>query len=720
MSEPQFLIPPEMVPISGLNPFFHNVSPARQVMFTGNLAQANVLDGRTRKRIQSGLEREISKATFKHSFDRDSVVLAVIPRFNSLMHGENFAINPMDLVVFEDYETRQLDVIELTRFHVMHQHYGFRFDIDEDVYSQLTPKARIPAGTVIARSPAVTPDGDYMYGLEAVTCPITDAGVTEDGLIISESFAKRLRTTGYETRTVTCGRNHYLINAYGNADTYKPLPDIGEKIHSNGLICAARPYHPLYDSIYMSRKKLFKPVYGLDTCTYGIPDATVVDIKVLHNRRLANPRVPAAMSEQLRKYYEADKRFYIELIRTCLQRHGRQLAESSNLSPRLWGMLYDGIALCGEDLVEEGLWPADDIQALRTRLQYRGELLDEYRIDITFEYKTPISEGPKATDLHGGKGVVAAVWKDEDMPVDKFGNRAEVLELPGSVMNRMNPGRNHEQVFGAAGRDVIKRIRRSYGLPDMGPVADDDVRRRVASAENHSLSLKNFEYVLGFYRLVCAHKLVEGLTKPDTISSGRYLKHLVAIIHDGEVPHGLYLQIRSDSGLKIDEVIAELEKEDSPYHPEMSEVTYRNMAGELVTTRTKILIGPKYYLGLEKTATDWSGVSSSKVNHFGVTARLTNADKYSKPGREVGTRALGESEDRNHIASYGAEVIADNMDLNNNPTVHKQVSYTILTHPTPTNIERVVDRELFKLGGHRPLAFAIHQLVCSGKNISTE
>jgi len=316
--------------------------------------------------------------------------------------------------------------------------------------------------------------------------------------------------------------------------------------------------------------------------------------------------------------------------------------------------------------------------------------------------------------------VVAAVWKDEDMPVDKFGNRAEVLELPGSVMNRMNPGRNHEQVFGAAGRDVIKRIRRSYGLPDMGPVADDDVRRRVASAENHSLSLKNFEYVLGFYRLVCAHKLVEGLTKPDTISSGRYLKHLVAIIHDGEVPHGLYLQIRSDSGLKIDEVIAELEKEDSPYHPEMSEVTYRNMAGELVTTRTKILIGPKYYLGLEKTATDWSGVSSSKVNHFGVTARLTNADKYSKPGREVGTRALGESEDRNHIASYGAEVIADNMDLNNNPTVHKQVSYTILTHPTPTNIERVVDRELFKLGGHRPLAFAIHQLVCSGKNISTE
>lgn len=719
MSEAQYLIPPEMVPISGLNPFFHEVSPARQVMFTGNLAQANVLDGRTRKRIQSGLEREISKATFKHVFDRDSVVLAVIPRFSSLMHGENFAINPVDVIVFEDYETRQLDVIELTRFHVMHQHYGFRFDIDEDVYSQLTPKARIKAGTVVARSPAVTEDGDYMYGLEAVVCPISDPGVIEDGLVISESFAKRLRTTGYETRTITCGRNHYLINAYGNADTYKPLPDIGDKIHSNGLICAARPYHPLYDSIYMSRKKLFKPVYGLDTCTYGVPDATVVDIKVLHNNRLPNPRVPAAMSEQLRKYYEADKRFYIDLIRTCLRRQGHVLSESSNLSSRLWSMLYDGIALCGEDLVEENLWPADDIQALRTRLQYRGEILDEFRIEITFEYKTAMGEGPKGTDVHGGKGVVAAVWPDADMPVDKFGNRSEILEFSGSVVNRMNPGRGHEQMIGAAGRDVIKRIRRSYGFPDMGPLNDDDVRRRVASASNHDLSMENFEYVLGFYKLVCAHKLVEGLTKKDTISSGRWLRHLVAVIHDGEHPHGLYLQIRSDSGIDIPAVIAELEREDSPYHPEISTITYRDLGGNLVESKHPILIGPKYYLGLEKTATDWSGVSSSKVNHFGVTARLTNADKYSKPGRETGTRATGESEGRNHAAAYGAEVLADNMDMNNNPTVHKEVCKTLLTHPTPTNMERAVDRDKFKLGGHRPLAFAIQQMVCSGKNIST-
>jgi hypothetical protein len=140
----------------------------------------------------------------------------------------------------------------------------------------------------------------------------------------------------------------------------------------------------------------------------------------------------------------------------------------------------------------------------------------------------------------------------------------------------------------------------------------------------------------------------------------------------------------------------------------------------MVTSKVPIMIGPNYYLILEKTATDWSGVSSSKTSHFGTTARLTNADKYSSPGRQTVTRSLDESSVRNMAHATGAEIIADIMDLNNNPTAHKEVCYNILTAEKPTNIERVIDRTKFKLGGHRPLAFAIHQLIVSGKNITRD
>lgn len=709
-------IPPDMVPISGLNPYFPYVASARQVMFTGNLPQALTVDGRTRKRQQSGFEREVSRATFSHTFPRDAVVLAVIPRFSSTAWGDNFAINPMDLVIFEDYHTQQLDVIELSKFHVMHQHFGFQFEYDMDVYNRLTKGARFKEGTTIARSPAVTADGDYMYGLETNVCMLSHPSVTEDGVMYSKSYANRIRSDGFETRIIKCGRSHYPINWNGNVEEYKPLPDVGEFIQPNGLICAMRPYDSKYDPVYMSRKKLLKPVYSLDTPTYGIPDAQVVDIKVLHNDRLSNPRMPEEMGRQFMKYHRADQRYYLEIIKQTMCRNSKQMREDVSMSKRLRALVYEAIGRCGELLEEEGIWPKRySLDVLRARKNYRGELLDEFQIEITYRYKTQVGEGPKVTDLDGGKGVGSSVADDEDMPTDEFGNRAEVVIFANSTVNRLNNGRQHEQVIGAAGRDIIKRIRRSYGLQDVGEIANDIITRAVNG--DAGLALKNFDYLMGFYKLVAPAQW-KLLSAESVIPSGRHIRHLIEVIKDGDQPYGLYLQLRSDSDVRMDHVINEIQN--GPYMPEMSSVTYRDFAGKMVTTKTPVLIGPNYYLALEKTATDWSGVSSSRVNHFGTTTRLNNQDKHSSPGRQTVTRSIGESEARNLAAAMGGEYVADIMDMNNNPVVHKEVCLSILTSEKPTDIDRVVDREKFKLGGHRPLAYAIHQLVCSGKNISRE
>lgn len=718
--EPEMLIPPELVPLNGLNAFYHNVSGMRQVMFTGNLSQLLVVEGRTRKRIQTGLEREVAKATFNHAFKRDAIVLAVIPRFSGQKFGEEFAINPQDIVIFEDYHTEQLDYMELTKFHIMHQHYGFEFQYDEDLYYKLTKdiKPKFSKGDVIASSPNLTPDGDYMYGLEANVLQISDPAVTEDGIKVSESFAKRFRTTAYETRTFTCGRSHYPINLNGNAEKYMPIPDIGDYISSNGMICSMRPFDAKFDPAYMSRKRLFKPTYFLDEATFGIPNAQVVDIQVLHNDQVPNPRLPEEMTRQFRKYYEADRRFYTEIVRQTLCRKNGKLSWDVNLSDELNQLVQHAIARAGNMLVEEGLWPKSEQAELDARKNFRGDMLDEYQVSVTYRYLTSVGEGPKGSDQHGGKGVFAQVCPDEDMPIDEFGIRADVMVFDASTVNRLNNGRQHEQIVGAAGRDIIRRLRKSYGLPELGVIPMDVIKDRVTDYNNAQLGLKNFAYLMGFYAIVSPKDHFAILSKPDTIQTGRHLRHLAHVLKDGDEPYGLFLKITSNSGIKMEEVIEAIRN--GPYMPNMSPVTYRDHAGKIVTTRTPALIGPNYYLALEKTATDGSGVSSSKTNHFGVLARLTNADKYSRPGRETGTRTIGEAEARNEAKSMGAEPVADVMDMNNDPVVHKEVCATLLSADKPSNIEQVVDREKFPIGGHRPMNYARHQFICSGKNISRE
>jgi hypothetical protein len=711
------LTPPEMVPVSGLNPYWPYVAGARQVMFTGNQAQMLVITGADRKRQQSGLEREHARGTFSHKFRNDVIVRAVIPRFASVRFGEKFEINPLDLVIVEDWKTNELDVIELSKFHVMHQHYGFEFKFDDDVYHRLMTEknARFTAGTIIANSPNVTPDGDYTYGVETNVAYISDPAGTEDGVKYSTSYAQKITSTGFESRVMSFGKRFYPVNINGTLDIYKPLPDVGEFIGSNGLLAASRPYDQKYDAVCMTRNKLLKQVYGLDQTTWAIPGARVVDIKVLHNDRVKNPKLPEEMTRQFRKYYEADQRFYSELIKVCLFRKGKYMAEDVNMTPRLWALLYEAIARAGESLVDQGLWPREQIDLLRIAKNFRGEKLDEWRVEVIFQYITSVSEGRKVTDIQGSKGVGASVVPDEDMPVDDFGNRADVVIFSNSAVNRLNTGRQHEAVVGAAGRDVIKRIRRNFGLPDVGFIPESQIRKTVLNQDLNALAMKSFGYLMGFYQLV-SPKLFTLMSRPNVIPEGRHLSHLIKVIQDGEHPYGLFIHLPSNSGVKMDHVIRTIK--DGPYMPEMSPLTFRGLDGRMKRTKRNELIGPNYYLCLEKTATDWSGISSSKLGPFGTPSKLTNADKFSSPGRETGTKTTGESEWRNLAAAMGAWPLAHIADLNNNPVHHKEACISIYTSDTPTNLESVIDREKFKLGNHRPLQWVIHQLICSGKNIS--
>ena len=280
-------------------------------------------------------------------------------------------------------------------------------------------------------------------------------------------------------------------------------------------------------------------------------------------------------------------------------------------------------------------------------------------------------------------------------------------------MNRMATSQMHRQAISATGRDVIKRIRRTYGIGDFQEIDYEDIKR-IVQEDSEEKALANFEYLLGYYEIVSTDADYER-AKAMLNDGDRWLRHLCYVIEDGNEPYGIYTRIKPGTTVSMADAIEKI-RNDERYMPEMSPVTYKWPGDkEYTTTVEPILIGSDYFLGLEKTATDWSAVSSSKVGHFGTTTRLTQADKYSKPGRETSTKTLGEDEVRNVSASIGAEAVAEMNDLSNNPTLHKEVCKNILTAEKPTNIPQIIDREKYPVGGHRPLAYFHHLNICSGK-----
>lgn len=299
------------------------------------------------------------------------------------------------------------------------------------------------------------------------------------------------------------------------------------------------------------------------------------------------------------------------------------------------------------------------------------------------------------------------------MFVDENGVVADIAFIPSSTSNRMNIGRSHEHTIGAAGRDCIKDIRTLLGLHETKVYEEDFIDYTL---EKLPITVKEqaFEYLLGAYKILSPTVIYPVMTEAyeNRLKDNWWLDHLIQVIYDGNEPYGLYLQNPVGCGIKYDEVIRDLYA--GPYAPRETPLTYRDLGGKMRTTKAPILIGPTYLLALEKTATDYNGVSVSRVNQFGTSAKLTNADKYSAPVREVGTNHSGEAEVRNMAKSVGGEVMAALADMNNDPATVKQVAVNLLTADRPTDIECILDPELYR-GSHRARDFALNHMYTSGK-----
>lgn len=685
--------------IAALNWSVNNDSSSRIQMFASHVGQMLVVTGGEPRRIQSGAEAEFAKTTFNVKVPSNSEIIRVIRRYPRGVGRDAIKHSPYGIIVIEDVDTKEVGMIELDHHHCLHQHFGFEYKENEAVMRKIASGSRdLRGGTVLLNSPSVDDGGNYNYGVELNVMCASIPGVIEDGVIVNRDALPKMRSKGYERIVFSFGKKWYPLDVNwdpSRPDEYKPMPDIGDPIRLDGLIVALRKHDDRLAPVKMTPEALRKVDYTFDKKIYtspiAKPNARVVDIIVHHDRHNPYPPTPSGMEVQFQKYETAMSTFYKEVIEVYEQLHA-QRKERLKLSRPFHRLVVEAMS-------DTGVTPYR--KADKVTRTYRSAPLDDWRVEIVYEFDVYPDIGSKITDCHGGKSIICSIWPGDRMPRDEHGNVADVIVDSDSKIKRMNLGGLYEQYINASGRDQMQRwMLERYGVLDKRPATTNEaaaliVRDPAALEECNSR-------ILDFYALTTPrmHEMIINWSGYDPV------KHVAEIM-----VNGVYIQKEPDCPKSLADVVRDLRVR---YPALRKPVVYTDPSGVTFQTKRNFIIGSVYYIVLEKTGGSWSGVSSAKLSHYGVPTKLTEADKRSAPGRLAPIKILGESEERLWVAVMPGEIVADVADRSNNPAAHRMVYRSVLSAEHPTAIPNAMDREAIPLGKMRPLAFINHFLRCFG------
>ena len=701
----------ELLGIAASNPYVHHNSPARQQMYTNShMAQKLVVRGMTENFQTTFMDDALGQATFNVAMPCRGLILKVIDRYPTSDAAGSIAMNPERLVIYENVATKEIGTLVIPRYLSYHPYFGFEL-VPTDHANRLVANEIIEQGTVLYDSPGKTHTGRYISGVMLNTAFMGHVATSEDGIVICRDVLPALRHKRFEVRSMEWGEDTFPVNTYGDNDNYKIFPDIGEFVREDGLLMAKRTFDPRMTPVDLSLNGVRRVDHIYDERLYAKgKGGRVVDVKVTVNYDYEKKGL-SPINQQLEKYIRARNRFHDTLI-TEFQRLKRATHGNVQVSRQLHVMLVQAMI---------------DRQQGRERFQkvYRKVPIDHIRVDFVIEYEVEPNIGFKLTERHGGKGVICHIAEPAEMPVDKYGRRADIIMAAESRTNRMNSGGLHELFYNDASWHVRRNVLAKLGLDYFEGMT---LRDRTSASYDREAKLRNlvktrtawikdlhtknpalieqiWDYVVNYYRWVAplqAHVYDREPTPP----WNAIYANLATIVEDMT-----YLEMPPDFApnyLKISRAVKEHVGFDR------GPVQYRGYSGRLTTTTQPVRIGAMNWMLLEKTADSWSAVAVAKIQLFGFLAQISNTDKYSSPGRPQPIKGLGETENRILVSTCGYRASAELADRNNSPRTQRLVHRSILTHQTPGNIDRSIDRNEVPYGAHKGVQILHHFLNCGG------
>lgn len=684
----------ELLSVSGLNPWDGHDSSSRKQMFAGHLAQALVIEGANPRRHQTGMEREYGKYTFDVKMPVNAEVVKIIDRYRKTFEQNAIEHNPQTIVLYEDVNTKEIGMISLEGHCSHHSYFGFKYKKRAGL-NKIQTGEFIPAGTILQSTTNLDDNGNYSYGRRCNMLYASVPAVSEDSIWASRQVLEHFAFRTYERRVVEFGSKFFPLNIYGNDEIYKIMPDIGDIIREDGALMALRAYDKELGAIQQSKRALRKIDPVFDKIIYGAgPGGKIVDIIVHHELNNSQPGTPEGMDTQPMKYDQSRRRFYQEILNEYY-RLKKMRGAALQLSPELHRLVVEAMAVMSNN------------ENQKISKLYRKVPLDDWRIEFVIEYRIVPTIGFKLTDCHGGKGIICKISDESEMPVDEFGNRADLVMDPASTISRMNLGRMYEQTYGSSNVNVSRSFRNRIGLKEGQRInemilEDMDQHGGVPSAI--------WEDLMKYYHIFSPARMYRRFT--EMLQPGEKYKHLASVLNDG-----IFLYLPPENEPESVDIATQLNE----FFPlNYGPITYTGNSGRRVTTKEPMLIGEMYIMLLEKIGDDWTAVSSGRFQHFGVLGQTTNADKYNQPTRQQAIRANGEAEIRISASYGGGEYAAEIMDRNNSIPTHEEMVRVILQADKPTNIKNAVDRTKVPFGNSKPLQLVNHLGECAGWKFKAE
>ena len=332
----------------------------------------------------------------QHPFIRSGLEEQYLP-YSSYMYvakedGQVVYKDDMLMVVKYDTDTISGEVIELNSLH------GNIEGFDKILISTFNQDDRFSKGDILARHSSISEDGFLTLGCNLKCTYISDPYNYKDALIISKSCAEKMKTRIINEEVIDC--QYILPVIWKDGEISYPQGTTVNKGDTIFVMKDRYPNNPL--NIISSGEEVLAPVSG----------------KLYYSVRI---------DEVVKTQDEGD--YYNNLYK-------EHLAKEEEIASKIQ-MIFD---------------MDDEKEALKANayINYYCPQLNKRRtgksILLTYwivqEY--PIIRGCKLTNRHGNKGVVAKIMDDELMPMDQYGEHADIIINSMCVTSRMNVGQLFE------------------------------------------------------------------------------------------------------------------------------------------------------------------------------------------------------------------------------------------------------------------------------------
>ena len=623
--------------------FLERTSSQRALMQANAIVQAEVLSGCQCSKIQTGFETKYGKYQFDASErDQDVQILEVIPKFKINVRNGQIRTNPTLTVVYIGSDDGKIGYFNVDSYTELHSGFGY---INNKMNQwHLQAGDFVPKDTKFISAPNHD-DRIYNIGTMANTAYMPMWDTTDDAFIISESLAKRCEHTVIDSVVININPDNIPLNLYGDDCEYRSFPDIGDVVRDDGIIMGFRQRNESTFLTDLTSRALGEPNHLHDDIFKAPPGAQVIDVQIFTNQKVY-PSLDDPQYQQLMQYQDQHNEYYAAIIDLYerLKKEGHKCRpEFANLVTKCKGLCY---YRGGKQYI----------------LMDKKEPIDFIRLKITYAYQQSISKGFKLTGGEGSKGVVSAIWKDEDMPVGPNGIRADIIITAESPFNRLNSGQLTEQFINFCSEVVAGNVA-------MGKVPDN----------------KAFEYVLDYIndiRPVYAKFIREQINTDDLKE-----EFVDAVKNDG-----IFLIIPSFCESITVDLYTKLSKKYGVDRGHFTYFTYdENGNRKQVTTKCEGIVGGRYLYLLGKRPIDQLNVVEfGYINQF-MTPMKPNS-KLAKAQCLHGQTPMryGEDEVANLTSVIGAEATARITGIySNSPVAIGKLNQCLLTHPNPTALPNI-------------------------------